>query len=271
MKTATTILSQANDTYLRALNSDQFSIRYASVRSVDSKEHSQPGQDFLGFQLDDEVLAFALCDGVGQSFFGDFASSYLGERLLEWAEFEFTLDKTIEELGREFSQFLGNITEYASIAINEVSIPDNTPRLFREVLEEKRKLGSESMFICGRVSLPRKKLANGRLVVASMGDSRVRFGTHKQWSDIPKTDELDAGKRWSSRRGCVGGEPSLLVSDLTVDDSDRIRRGVFYSDGLAVLDTHLKRPGNRTLNKLVRQSVSSTNADDCSLFEFEIM
>src|SRR3954469_7654453 len=58
--------------------------RYAYARSADCRRAGQVGQDFLTIRCDGRAVAFAVCDGVGQSFFGEIAAGLLGSALLDW-------------------------------------------------------------------------------------------------------------------------------------------------------------------------------------------
>src|ERR1041385_7373312 len=77
-------VAQDRETPVRAERYAAFSWRYAYARSADTRKVGDPGQDYLTFRYEEGVFAFALCDGVSQSFFGDLAARILGDALLTW-------------------------------------------------------------------------------------------------------------------------------------------------------------------------------------------
>ena len=77
-------LDQHGETPLNNLATPFGVIRYLYSRSADSVAQETSGQDYLAFRYDEERVTFALCDGVGQSFMGELAARFLGERLVDW-------------------------------------------------------------------------------------------------------------------------------------------------------------------------------------------
>src|ERR1043165_8546798 len=75
---------QTEDRPLRIIEHERLSWRYLYFRSAESFANLAPSQDFLTFQHADDTFVFAVCDGVGQSFFGDVASRLLGDLLTDW-------------------------------------------------------------------------------------------------------------------------------------------------------------------------------------------
>src|SRR5204863_8715190 len=84
MRHDTLQVAQDRETPVRVERYAAFSWRYAYARSSDTRRVSDPGQDYLTFCYDDSAFAFALCDGVSQSFFGDLAARFLGDALINW-------------------------------------------------------------------------------------------------------------------------------------------------------------------------------------------
>src|SRR5262245_61247445 len=58
-----------------------FAWRWTYRRSADSQKSGAVGQDYLTMRYGGSTLTFALCDGVGQSYFGDVAAGLLGDAL----------------------------------------------------------------------------------------------------------------------------------------------------------------------------------------------
>jgi hypothetical protein len=200
----------------------RFTLRYAYLRAPDAQASDEPGQDFLQVVHDGQRLAFALCDGVSQSFFGELAACILGEALTDW----FWEPDDIE---RWLAARLHELSASASKRISAIDLPRDLSPLVSGVLEGKRVLGSESMFTAGGVHL-----VSSTITLSWMGDSRLRVWDNRQRERTHRLlgrAPLDTTQRWSSARGPVG-EPRVV----TVDSSN-IRRIVAYSDGLAKLDS----------------------------------
>src|SRR5436305_10544756 len=78
------ILPQDRETPVQVGRRGGFAWRCAYSRAAETRKAGDLGQDFLAFLYDDSTFAFAVCDGVGQSFFGELASSFLGNALINW-------------------------------------------------------------------------------------------------------------------------------------------------------------------------------------------
>lgn len=243
-----------------------FSLRYAYARSFDTRAADDPGQDYLTFRYNDQAVLFALCDGVSQSFYGDLAALYLGDALLNWLGNSLGLTLDAPTLASSLTSLLHDLTGPATEVVERHSLPESIPAMLRDVLEEKRALGSESTFICGRIDLPGTEIPQGRVVLAWMGDSRLRLWRPdgeltKELGNTFKTEQ-----RWSSRRGPVGGDPHFFVGPLT-QEGHRIDRLVAYSDGLSSLDRHGPSLPNLALQDLIDQSGQAATSDDISFLE----
>lgn len=140
-------------------------------------QYGESGQDFAAVRIHKSVCCFVLCDGVGLSYRGDFAARYLGSSLLDWME-----------RGQDLSadQLRGYLERLAGTAAEELDQRplDHESGLMRSVLEDKRRQGSQSMYICGKIELP-KRGSRGRLRLAWQGDSRLRL-----WNGAEEISEL---------------------------------------------------------------------------------
>ena len=121
-----------------------FRCRYAYGRAAETVVLAEKGQDYLAFAVDDNVCSFVLCDGVGLSYQGDFASRFLGSGLLGW------LRKGQDLSRQQLDRKLMELTQAAAAEAASFHIDERTPQLLREVLQEKQRKGSEAMYICGR-------------------------------------------------------------------------------------------------------------------------
>ena len=77
------ILPQSTETNIARQKKGNFYYRYAYSRSSDTQKANDLGQDFLAFSSNKNRFAFALCDGVSQSFYGDLGARILGTKLLQ--------------------------------------------------------------------------------------------------------------------------------------------------------------------------------------------
>jgi hypothetical protein len=242
------------------------SYRYAYARSADSRAADETGQDYLTFSESGTWFAFALCDGVSQSFFGDIAARVLGDGLLKWLEGLPSAE--LVRPGEALVGFLGELTRRATEWVQEYPIPEEISPMLQEVLEEKRALGSEATFLCGRIDLPGAGLPEGRLLLAWMGDSRLRFWGPAGERSAELGDTFHTDQRWSTRRGPVNGRPHLFVAPLASGGRQlEVVRVLAYSDGLAALDEHHEAPTNVALRELIATAAESATSDDISLLE----
>ena len=77
-------LDQSYETPVTELRRGPFKIRYAYARSRDCQDSNENGQDYLVWRAESYRAAFALCDGVGQSFFGGIGAQIIGEAIIDW-------------------------------------------------------------------------------------------------------------------------------------------------------------------------------------------
>lgn len=242
-----------------------FRLRFLYARAADSREAGQPGQDYLAFRSDGHRLVFALCDGVGQSFYGDLAARFLGDALVEWL---WALPGPVtgaETFRRELAAYLRSLTEAAGAQVQEVALPDDLPPMVREVLEQKRTIGSETTFVCGCLQEPTTDLPEGQLLLAWMGDSRLRL-----WgADGERTGELnaswDVAQRWSTRDGPKGGEVGVYVGTLAGLSSLQA-----YSDGLLAYEGELHpQVEDGVLDRLMLALGETATSDDISFLQID--
>jgi hypothetical protein len=259
---------QNQDTSIQQRAEGSFRLRYLYARSSDTKRAGELGQDYIAVRYDLRRLAFALCDGVSQSFYGDLAARFLGDALMEWlwdtaTPGEFGKQDIQELLGAYLLELIPEATEL----VQAVVLPEGTPPLLHEVLEQKRSMGSETTFVCGSVEMPGPDLPAGRLILAWMGDSELQL-----WgSEGDRTCQLGAEwtdqRRWSTRVGPKGGSIGLYVDSL--HDAHRI---IVYSDGLASLRERLGQGlHNKEIEAAVESLARTPTNDDMSFLEIETL
>lgn len=258
-------LSQQKETPIQVCRRQRYTLRYAYARAAETRAENETGQDFLAFRADEDTLVFALCDGVSQSFFGDLAARFLGESLIDWLwknDFRCT---DAEVMAQNMESFLHSLTEAATKQVQVLPLPEDMPAMFRDVLEEKRALGSESTFICGRIDF-QKENQPGQIYLGWMGDSRLRVWTNDDELTIFQSSEFLTRERWSTRQGPVNGVPHVFCDSLDKEDQT-ITRFMLYSDGFALLDEYDLSLPTQNIQDLIVKSWSLPESDDISFLE----
>lgn len=259
-------LPQDRETPLQKADEKAFSYRYASSRAFETRAAGDCSEDYLALRYSERTFAFSLCDGVGQSFFGDLAARYLGKALIDWTwnNTPRTVDAGV--VSAVLSRHLNALTREATRLISSHPLPPGIPGLLKEVLEQKRARGSESTFVCGRLDLPGSEFPCGRICLAWLGDSRVRLwgpkGEHSLGADLFKTEE-----RWSTRRGPVGRAPHVFSAPLVQDGSRLFSALLAYTDGLTSLDSYEQTPTAPALLGLINEAQRSPYSDDITILD----
>lgn len=260
-------LSQAEEYAPYDVAGKRFSYRLAYARAAETQVADNIGQDYLTLCESEEVFTFVLCDGVSQSFYGDLAAKYLGDALLLWLqELPDTLTDA-ESFQATLHDALYALTATGTELVQQVALPSNLPDILREVLEEKRGLGSETMFACGRLDLPRTEFPQGRVLLAWMGDARLRVWYGKHELQLP--GEFETKQRWSTRRGPVASVPHVYAAPVYHNET-AITHLMAYSDGLTALDTWDSLPSSEELGALIVQAQASPVSDDISFLGLQL-
>jgi len=240
--------------------------RFAYARSADTRASGDIGQDYLAVREGPQTFAFALCDGVSQSFYGDLAAHYLGDALVAWIKEHLPPAMAPETIRTALTTYLQGLTGPATEEVRRHPLPPDIPQMLRDVLEEKRALGSESTFVCGRIDLPGADFPAGRIVLAWMGDSRLRLWMEDDAHVASLGGVFETAQRWSSRRGLVGGALNVYVAPLQAT-GQRASRLMAYSDGLAALDTWKEDPSNHAVQDMIARAGEAATSDDIAFLE----
>jgi hypothetical protein len=259
-------LPQEIETAPSALSYGRFCVRYAYSRSSDSRASDDPGQDYIAFRINLEHLAFVLCDGVSQSFFGDLAARFLGDLLLDWLWDQSADWRTEGGFQSALTSQSEAWTEKGRQIVDTYRLPEDVPAMVLDVLERKRDQGSETMFVCGLLNLPDRKNMLGSIALAWMGDTRLQI-----WKgDDQKTDLLnaswDTNQRWSSHGGLKGGSPGTYITDFEAVD-----RVIGYSDGLVSVEQKLSQANEGDLDTFIQKLLRSPTSDDVSLIDLILL
>lgn len=172
-------------------------IHFLSLRAAESVHLGETNQDALSLRTGNGRIAFALCDGVGQSFRGELAAGAVARALAErlaviehWNE---------SYLAAACENELAALIAPVSAAVMAVALPSDLPEILRDVLEEKRRSGSETMLLAGVVD----PVAD-RIGLVWCGDSGLSFERNGASSFVIAPSGSKRPDRWSSRRGLTG-------------------------------------------------------------------
>jgi hypothetical protein len=251
---------------ITTISSREFAIRYLYSRSSESQNANVVGQDTLKFRYSDNKIVFALCDGVGQSFNGQLASQFIGNRLVNWL-WDFPETEFLERkvFSTKIQEYLNRLTKDATNIVEEYSIPDNSPKVVKNVLEEMRFLGSETTFVCGCIILPNSYFPNGGIAISWLGDTEFRLW-NKNGELINLSIEFISGEHWSTSEGLRKKIPHIWIDDLA-----NIERLAVFSDGLLPIKDIIEQiEDEKIINYNVQAIAKSGESDDLCFLEIKI-
>lgn len=244
-----------------------FSIRYAYARSMDLEQTNERGQDYLAFRVEPDRLAFAVCDGVSNSFLGGLAAQILGENLITWlwSLKKPYMDQDEIHLKNNLVQFLNSLKQKASEIINRRDLTGIKDDLVVSALQQRRaRSGSQSNFVCGLIQAPTEIFPEGRIWLFWLGDARLQI-----WSDVHnRTKLLEAD--WSSKEGWSTIQGVHGDIHCFSGDARSINHVLAYSDGLAPFERLLSPEiADSQLNSSIKELKSSHN-DDISFLHISV-
>ncbi|WP_394613593.1 protein phosphatase 2C domain-containing protein [Lentzea sp. JNUCC 0626] len=233
-------------------------VRLAVDRSAESASRSEPTQDFLVVQHEPDRICFAVTDGVGSSFRGDRAAEMLARLVTGWM-FGRPPPRSESELRDELTDYLKWIAKKFHPMILKLGIPGRPNSLVREVLEEKRKYGSEAMLACGRIDWPEEGPA--QVALAWLGDACLRVVA-------PDGSELDltgsTADRWSTRLGPRGRVQTRVMS------ADEAARVIACSDGVLAGLSSVVRLSDAELEPVLAGLAAKASSDDTALVDIAL-
>ncbi|AMA71853.1 MULTISPECIES: hypothetical protein [Aneurinibacillus] len=256
---------QKLETPITHIYQEPFSFRYGYARAGETQEANDLGQDYLVFRVENKKFTFVLCDGVSLSFCGNIAAQFLATKLIEWLcgipkeEIQQKNDMTAA-LDRYLEQLINEATE----VVEKHELPRPLSPLLRDVLEEKRRNGSETMFVCGRVDILEEWSNQAHVFLAWSGDLRIRLWDG--WTEITHCSgfSVNTQQRWSTKNGLIHGGVNVMTSREVNRPLDRL---TLYSDGFFVLDSLDVLPSTDRLQEMMCQSFSSPTSDDISFLD----
>jgi hypothetical protein len=245
---------------LETRNKGAFHLRFAYGRALETQNTNDSGQDYLTFGMSEQEISFCICDGVSLSYYGNLSAQYLGDALLKHLQQTDYSASNQMEIQQSLQSFLQHSTTEASRLIQLHVIPSSIQGIFREVMEEKKLLGSETTFVCGKISLVNGKM---QLVLAWLGDTRIKLWHHDQEMSHLLPGTFDTSQRWSTVKGIIGD----VVHVFTGEISQSINRIQVYTDGLKELD-HCKKVSNDSeIQQLIKNSYTQSTSDDIAFLD----
>ena len=248
-------LPQETETPLTAFETPFGTALCLYYRSIDSIQASTIGQDYLVYRYGASDLAFAVCDGVGQSFMGDLAARLLGDFLIDWL-WTLRRPKNAEAFAQAVTESLKGYTAVSAPKVAAYELPAHLPPILVQALDNQRRYGSESMFVAGRLALGG---SDPWVALCWLGDSPVAaIDIDGKLVDLgPKGH---TSERWNATTG-VKGEVHTWVSS-----AKNVARVAGYTDGLGLAHA----PTDAELARLMEEWRSSPPADDASLFDVRL-
>lgn len=261
-------LDQACDTPLTVYRRGAFFLRFAYSRSKDSFEEGERGQDYLTLRVEPAQLAFAVCDGVGNSFFGGLAAQIVGEGVVDWLWGLSAIPEDSSAARAQLRHSLQAALEHRVPLGQAVTARKDLNRFQNEFQREAYKnqlahSGTQTNFVAGRIEAPSQQHPQGRLLLVWLGDARLKLYKDGQPSPRSIADTSFVSQDgWASIDG-VRGTISVLIGDLTAADCV-----IAHSDGLlpfeAILEPDL--PTSR-INQALAELQRTPGGDDVSFLE----
>ncbi len=262
-------LDQEIETPLTEFCRGNFRIRFGYARSKDAFTRDLRGEDYLVTRVEGNRLGFAICDGVGSSFFGGWASQILGEKIIRWLWEEDTRkflcsDPPGAAAKSKLISALNAETEYASEIIARKDLSKLPNEMVRNVYRGKlEKSGSQSNFVCGYIEATPE--GHGYVWLFWLGDARLRV-----WKDTEeRTNNLhgkwESEQSWSTKFGVLGETFAYKSSPA---ETNKI---VAYSDGLVPYEDEINHSTESSvLNEILANQKIVQGSDDISFLEIGI-
>ena len=252
-----------------------FQLRFASYRKSEDAGLNLRSEDFIVGNLTKEKAVFALCDGVGSSFYGNLGSQILAEALMKWFEKieppntaligrTESAQKWCETLTKDLTAELNATTKLATSIINGKDLAGKDELIRVAEATQREDFGTQSNFASGIVWAHSTNLPQGLILLFWLGNARLRLFNHIE--DV--SSQLEWGKNpdqlhevWSSKDGVVG-KVYCHVTDLS-----KVNTIIAYSDGLEHAENSLRPDlSPDELEKLVQRS-QSIKDDDATFLE----
>lgn len=254
------------ETLISTLINQVLKLRLFSARCRESQSQALVNQDYVlaNVQQDGSSLCFCVCDGVSNSYRGDFAARYLGTRLVQWLQnlpvFNWTSTSWKIQLRAELDAW----SREAHSELLRTSLPESLPYLVREVLEEQRNTyGSETVFLGGRINKASSKAEHSvEIFLCWMGNITAHVFTTDEHCIVLGGDDASA-KGWSTGRG-LRGNLSTWHTGLTT-----LERLIVHTDGLDMIEKQLPTLSDEALQTQARRLLLMPQSDDMTVLTLQ--
>lgn len=263
------VLPQDTDIAPRHDDTPLASLLLTTIRSQEAAAGGLSNEDYITYRHDEQHLTLVVCDGVGQSFFGELAARHLGDKLLDWL---WALPPGSTADGKKQAERLFNNlhswTEAATALVNEYTLPkskNNT--LLQKALERKRKYGSACVFACAHIEVAEVAPDSNNLNMLALwlGNTRLRFWDFSG-TEIHLAEEHTSNEQWSSARGPLNSDVVHHLS-LQGEQASRVRRLTLHTDGLHQYADQLAGLTQTRLQDIVDKLSDDPASDDISLLD----
>lgn len=261
-------LEQSYETPVTQFCRGPFKIRCAYARSRDCQEIGERGQDYLAWRAESYRAVFALCDGVGQSFFGGIGAQLIGEVIIDWLWKIDTENKNNTSI--QLAQGLYNLLDAqkfsATKLIDEKDIKTVDSEIIRDALDSRRKRkGTQTNFVCGLIDPPNQYFPEGRILLFWLGDAKLQIWLGTTNNSAKLNAVWSSKEGWSSKFG-IAGEIHHFQGSL--QDLNCI---IAHSDGLDPLSSKLA-PGlaSGEIDKGINGLRDLPSSDDVSFLEISL-
>jgi hypothetical protein len=240
------------------------SLLIASSRSHEAIESKLQNEDYVAFRYDERRLALVMCDGVGQSFFGEIAARFLGERLVEWL---WELPSDAAQDGKTQAERLFNDlhawTEAATELVNRHPLPKKSKNsLLHTALERKREAGSAAVFACARIDLSE----GGTSCLAFwLGNTQLRFWDGKG-KELSLISDYAHNAQWSTAKGPLNSDVAHYLAMPSLAEK-AVKRLMLHTDGVHQFADKLGGLTKPRLEKILRELADDPASDDVSLLD----
>ncbi|UHA72077.1 hypothetical protein [Paenibacillus sp. 481] len=253
-------------------------LRYAMNRAAESQQCNEPSQDCLHVTGDKDALAFAICDGVSLSFCGQVAAQLLAGRLSDWLYHACESGKMDQRqvvnkhdehdrLLRHVVSWLDQLRSEGLQLVQAYELPSQMNPIVRDVLEEKRRHGSEAAFVAGVIQKYPESDECG-LFLCWQGDIRIRLWIQDEEWMLRKRETMCTEERWSTNKGSIGNIHTSYYR-WSVQEWKQAKL-VIYSDGLALLDSFEQVPDPNQLAAAMSKALGLANSDDMTYLEISL-
>ncbi len=255
---------QAQDVFLRQELAPGLMLRLLYLRCQEARVRDLPGQDYtcLVYNAGVNALYFCVCDGVGSSYAGDFAASYLARHIVDWLP---TLSPEIFYAPEQLSEFLPALlntwAQRAQDALRKHQYARKDSPLVREVLSELRDTyGSETVFFAGRFDMPADPSEPILALFCWMGNVSAHM-LSSSGERMVVCDASDDSSRWSTGRGTHG---HIMLQTMELYD---LQRMLVFTDGMLPLQADLTTHSDEELQQCALETLEQPQNDDMALLD----